>query len=301
MQAEPARLAASAGSVLATSPSLSSPSLQRSALGPSSHARPAAAAFMGPTSMAFSLDVANATISNMGYRAMAEPDDVEQPPGFAPPHLGYDPLLGFDKDEMVRLCRFHEDEIGIMYPVLNIHAVIAHAKHIAPLLEAARSQRRPVQAINDDKTLQLKMVMCCALVVESHGDSDKALALYDSMEAVVNRKLMSDASDVANLPLLCLLAGYRFLSNDEVLAWRTMGQVVRLCVELGIHQKRGLLRIQDESERKNALNSFWSAYVLDRRWGFATGLPFALHDDEIDPQMPFPVGRAPAVTRDPRR
>ncbi|KAL3956251.1 hypothetical protein ACCO45_009097 [Purpureocillium lilacinum] len=294
LQADPSRLVPpndrmmpSSNSVIALSPSQSSTSMQRPDL--SSHGK--SAAFRGPTSMAFSLDVANTTISNMGYRGIDEPDDQDQQSSDVTMQMGsapYDPLFEFDKDEMVRLCRFHEDEIGIMYPVLNIHTVIAHAKNIAPFLESARNQQRPMEAINDEKTLQLKMVMCCALVVENHGHSDKAIRLYDSMEAVVNRKLMADVSDVANLPLLCLLAGYRFLSNDEVLAWRVMGQVVRLCVELGIHQKRGLMKIQDESERKNALNSFWSAYVLDRRWGFATGLPFALQDDEIDPQLPFP-------------
>lgn len=108
------------------------------------------------------------------------------------------------------------------------------------------------------------------------------------MENIINRKLMSDGLDVCDLPLLALVAGYRFLSNEEVLAWRVMGQVVRLCVELGIHQKRGLMTIQNEAERKNALNSFWSAYVLDRRWAFGTGLPYAIQDDEIDPTLPMP-------------
>ncbi|POR37274.1 Putative transcriptional regulatory protein [Tolypocladium paradoxum] len=282
------RILTGPNSVIAQSPSQGSSSMQRP--DPSSHAK-GAASFRGPTSMAFSLDVANTTIANMGYRGIDDPDDQDQQSSDVTMQMSntpFDPLLEFDKDEMVRLCRFHEDEIGIMYPVLNIHTVIAHAKNIAPFLESARSQQRPLEAINDDKTLQLKMVMCCALVVEQHGHSDKAIQLHNSMEAVVNRKLMADVSDVANLPLLCLLAGYRFLSNDEVLAWRVMGQVVRLCMELGIHQKRGLMKIQDESERKNALNSFWSAYVLDRRWAFATGLPYALQDDEIDPQLPFP-------------
>ncbi|XP_044719079.1 fungal specific transcription factor domain-containing protein [Hirsutella rhossiliensis] len=274
-------------SAVASSPSQSSASAQR----PNQPSQASSGPFRGPTSIAYGLDVANSTIANMGWRGISETDNHDQQPARVPMPTGNaprDPLFEFDKDEMVRLCQFHEDETGIMYPVLNIHTVSAHAKNIAPFLESARNQQRPLELLNDEKTLQLKMILCCALAVEEHGHSDKAAQLYESMEVVVNRKLMADVSDVANLPLLCLLAGYRFLSNDEVLAWRVMGQVVRLCVELGIHQKRGLMRIQDESERKNALNSFWSAYVLDRRWGFATGLPFAVQDDEIDPQLPFP-------------
>ncbi|TWU75999.1 hypothetical protein ED733_007071 [Metarhizium rileyi] len=250
-------------------------------------------AFRGPTSMAYSLDIANTTIANMGYHGLDEADDQDQPGSdpamqIATSNTGYDPLLEFDKDEMVRLCRFHEDEIGIMYPVLSIQSVIAHAKNIVPFLESIRNQERTAELINDEKTLQLKMVICCALVTESHGHSDKAVRLYESMEGVVNKKLISDPSDVANLPLLCLLAGYRFLSCDEILASRVIGQVVRLCLEVGIHQKRGLMKIQDDTERRNALNSFWSAYVLDRRWAFGTGLPYSVQDDEIDPRLPLP-------------
>jgi hypothetical protein len=244
--------------------------------------------------MAYSLDVVNNTIANMGYHGIDESDDQDPQGGhvagpMGTSHTGIDPLLEFDKDEMIRLCRFHEDEIGIMYPVLDIQSVIAHAKNITPFLDSLRSQGRTTELVNDEKTLRLKMVMCCALITESHGHCDKAVRLYESMEAVVNKKLMSDISDVANLPLLCLLAGYRFLSNDEVLAWRVIGQVVRLCLELGIHQNRGLMKIHDETQRRNALNSFWSAYVLDRRWAFGTGLPYSVHDDEIDPRLPLPV------------
>ncbi|EGR49244.1 uncharacterized protein TRIREDRAFT_60627 [Trichoderma reesei QM6a] len=244
--------------------------------------------FQGPTSTAFSLDVARETISSMGWKPTEEGDDNEPPPinhisSAVSPHIS-EPLLEFDKDEMVRLCRVHEEEIGIMYPVINIQSVIAHVKNVSLYLR----NQRPTEPLNDLQTLQLKAIMCCALVVEGHGHCEKAVRLYESMENIINRKLMSDVLEVSDLPLLALVAGYRFLSNEEVLAWRVMGQVVRLCIELGIHQKRGLMMIQNETERKNALNSFWSAYVLDRRWAFGTGLPYAIQDDEIDPTLPMP-------------
>ena len=260
--------------------------------------------FRGATSTAFNLDIANTTISNMGYEAINEPtiDDAntaQQVEDTSPtaiaialppiPEAQCDPLLDFNKDEMIRLCRLHEEEVGIMYPVLDIQAVISHAKDLEPLLDTMRRQRS-TQPINDDETLRLKMVMCCALAVEEHGNSTTAVRLYSSLEDVLNRKLMSDASDVANLPLMALAAGYRFLSNDEILAWRLLGHVVRLCLELGLHQKKGISKIQDEQEKKNTLLSFWSVYVLDRRWAFGTGLPYSVQDDEIDPTVPMPEG-----------
>lgn len=245
--------------------------------------------------MAFSLDVANTTINNMGYKGIQEANEDCQPSqphsengDILPPGAMSEPLLDFDKEEMIRLCQVHEDEVGIMYPVLDIQTVISHVHNLYAFLDSVRDQQ-PIQPINDDKTLQVKICMCCALMAEQSGESPTATRLYESMEVVLNRKLMVDVAEVSTLPLLCLLGTYRFLTNDETLAWRVIGQVVRLAMELGIHQTTGLTMIRDEQVRKNALNSFWSAYMLDRRWAFATGLPYTVQDDEIDPKLPMPV------------
>jgi hypothetical protein len=210
-----------------------------------------------------------------------------------------DPVWEFDKNEMVRLCQVHEEEVGIMYPVIKIDSVIEHAKFLATWMESAkRNGMVPPygqdEGISDLKTCILKIVMCCGLVVEEHGCSAKATQLYESIRPIVDRKLMSDPVDVANLPFLALVAGYRFLSNEEILAWRVIGQVCRLCLELGLHRREGLAQIADEGARRNALMAFWSAYVLDRRWSFGTGLPYVCHDDKIDPKLPLPVSSAPS-------
>ncbi|KAK7736563.1 hypothetical protein SLS53_006995 [Cytospora paraplurivora] len=266
--------------------------------------------FRGPTSASYTVDVAKNTLHNMGYANAEVVEDnsavMEETPGLSPLHprapegeapklLPQDPLWDFDKDEMVRLCRFHQEEVGIMYPVVNINDVISHANLLADWMKAARKYGfAPRQVacndagINDIKTLTLKIIMCCALVVEEHGYSAKANRLWDSIQVIADKMLMSDPSDLANLPFLALVGGYRFLSNDEVLAWRVMGQVARLCLEMGIHRREVIAKIEDEQKRKNAINTFWSAYVLDRRWSFGTGFPFVVHDDKIDPQLPYP-------------
>jgi hypothetical protein len=45
----------------------------------------------------------------------------------------------------------------------------------------------------------------------------------------------------------------------------------------------------DEEQRNIATLTFWSVYCLDRRWSFGTGMPFALQDSDIDPNLPKPV------------
>jgi len=65
-----------------------------------------------------------------------------------------------------------------------------------------------------------------------------------------------------------------------------------MCIELGIHRRDSLFRlVKDEQERSSVSKLFWSIYVLDRRWSFGTGMPFALQDTDIDPNLPEPVSR----------
>lgn len=263
--------------------------------------------FRGPTSASSHVNVAKNTLHNMGYSGAEATedngmvlDDTQALSPLPPPSAGrdapnrpQDPLWDYDKDEMIRLCRVHEEEVGIMYPVVNIDDVVAHAAFLANSMDSARNfGLGPDEGMSDIKTLTLKIIMCCALVVEEHGYSAKASRLWDSIQPIADRLLMSAPSDVTNLPFLALVGGFRFLANEEVLAWRVMGQVARLCLEMGLHRREGIAKIGGEQERKNAINTFWSAYVLDRRWSFGTGFPFVVHDDKVDPGLPWPVSTA---------
>jgi hypothetical protein len=259
--------------------------------------------------MAFTVDVAKKTLHNMGYSGVGEgPEDngvmPEETPITSPTIAPMvrtssrtrpaDPLWEFEVDEMIRLCKVHEEEVGIMYPVVKIDTVINHARNLGSWMEATRRDGEVLpfdqeHSMTDLNTCILKIIICCALTVEEHGNSAKAMRLYESIQPIVDKKLMSESGDVSNLPFLALVAGYRFLSNEEILAWRIMGQVARLCLELGLHRRDGLAKIADEQDRRNALITFWSAYVLDRRWSFGTGLPYVCHDDKIDPKLPYPV------------
>lgn len=59
---------------------------------------------------------------------------------------------------------------------------------------------------------------------------------------------------------------------------------------MGLHRNNVLHRdFPDHDERSLALKLFWSIFVLDRRWSFGTGLPFAIQDADIDPSLPEPV------------
>jgi hypothetical protein len=83
---------------------------------------------------------------------------------------------------------------------------------------------------------------------------------------------------------------FHFHRDEEGLAWRLIGQVARMCIELGLHRRDALFKaLPDDEERSSAVNLFWAVYVLDRRWSFGTGMPFAIQDSDIDPTLPEPV------------
>ena len=274
---------------VAASPSNSISSHQRPEM---AHVRPHA--FRGPTSMAFSLDVARDTIHNMGYRPPDDGEDQtaassdEGPSRGIPIDTMSDPLWEIGKDEMVRLCRLYVEELGIMYPVITIQDVIEHARNLSAYMDSTL-KANVAPDMFDDQTLLLKMIIVCALVVEEHGQSERATRLFDNAEPFIYKKLLAEPCNFHTIPLMALVSAFRFLSGDEVLAWRIGGQVVRLCIELGIHQRAGLMKIPTEDERRFAINSFWAVYVLDRRWAFGTGLPYVVQDEDIDPELPMPV------------
>lgn len=288
---------------------------------PSGHQRPALpyrtpSFFNGPTSIAFTVDVAKDTLHRMGYSGVGDGgsgSDEGAAPLDGTPHASpllapvpsdtlargpADPMWELDEAEMMRLLQVYREEVDVMYPVASMGPVVEHLKYVAGWMDTARRTGvipppGPDHIFSDPKTLLLKILMCCALVVAEHGNSPRASRLYDSIQPTVDRMLMSNPADVTTLSFLALCAGYRYLSNDEILAWRLMGQVTRLCFELGLHRREGLQKIADPQTRRDALHTFWSAYVLDRRWSFSTGLPFVCHDDKIDPKLPYPVGQIP--------
>lgn len=89
---------------------------------------------------------------------------------------------------------------------------------------------------------------------------------------------------------------YEFHRDNEGTSWRIIGLTARLCIELGLHRKETYDAIQEESERSDTILLFWAIYVLDRRWSFGTGMPFALQDSDIDPHLPKPEERSPYLS-----
>ncbi|KZF26348.1 hypothetical protein L228DRAFT_242807 [Xylona heveae TC161] len=265
--------------------------------------------FQGPTSSAFGFDVARSSLQTMG---ITSPEDIGPDgalprnalPAPSPPHSPIkihstkDPIWGLSRQDVMRLCQVYEEEVGVMYPVLSIDFLMRHANLLYTFIEAAARSgfAQPslpgADQLQDKYTNVLKMVLATALMIEGDGQSEVGERLYETVRPHAENFLWAPV-EVRDIVLLVVISFYHFHRDEETLAWRTNGLVVRLCLELGLHRRECLDKLfagsENEQERRaRAIGIFWSIYVLDRRWSLSTGLPFALQDSDIDPSLPEP-------------
>ncbi|KAL9600233.1 MAG: hypothetical protein Q9179_003275 [Wetmoreana sp. 5 TL-2023] len=264
--------------------------------------------FQGPTSSAFNIDVANSSLQTMGLTDpnLIEPeghdyDDVNStsphqdhaPNPLLPTHYAKDPVWSIGKNEAVRLCRVYDEEIGMMYPMLDMEQILEKAERLFTFID--RSQPS-ADSMNEADIDILKMIFATTLTLEGGGQSELGSALFDTVKATSESKL-GEPTDMKGLKLLVITAQYRFQQGGEVQAYRTIGLAARLSFELGLHRNNVLHRdFANDDDRSWALKLFWSIFVLDRRWSFGTGLPFAIQDEDIDPLLPEPDGSTPYLT-----
>ena len=69
-----------------------------------------------------------------------------------------------------------------------------------------------------------------------------------------------------------------------------IGGAARAALEMGLHGTESITKaFPDERERSWCIKLFWCVYILDRRWALGTGMPCAIHQSDIDPDLPEPA------------
>ncbi|KAH3480520.1 hypothetical protein KXW89_007084 [Aspergillus fumigatus] len=253
--------------------------------------------FQGPTTSAFSFGLAKSSLQRRGIvdgdgddaGEEGEEGDVTLPPtrDGTPVGMLKDPLWTISKAEAIRLCRVYEEEMGIMYPVLELEELLQQVEGLYGL-----SPRLPLRP-GDDNVHILRLVFACALTAEASGRSELAMRLFESVRDVADDCVWSPP-DIDRIILLTLVAIFYFQMDEETLAWRTIGIVERMCLEKGLHRRETLNHpTVVAAGRDRVLRLFWSIYTLDMRWSFGTGMPFSLEDSDIDPWLPEPEEKTP--------
>ncbi|KAJ5949712.1 hypothetical protein N7454_001296 [Penicillium verhagenii] len=271
--------------------------------------RPRHPHFHGPTSSAFNFDVAKSSLQSMGITPAEDaiPDDLTTahvtPAGSPPPHMSTltstihptkDLLWGISRKGALELCEIYDEEIGIMYPIVDITTVIKEANLLYDFMEAAIGSglAQPTlpgpDSLHNESSILLKLILATTLVVKGGGQSNDGRRLYLSIKPVIESKLWEPHA-IKNIQLFALVATYHFHTDDDAMAYRLIGLAARMCLEMGLHRREALIKsFPNEAEWNEATRIFWTVYSLDRRWSLGTGLPFVIQDEDIDPNLPEP-------------
>jgi hypothetical protein len=171
--------------------------------------------FHGPTSSAFNLGVARSSLKTMGITAVEDAEDEglatndptprPSPPAQAvvpqqPLHADKDPIWSISKQEALRLVHVWHEEQGLMYPVVEIEKLLRYTEMLFSFVEAAQrsglmqSSLPGADAIMDDQTSVLKLVLAITLVLEGSGKSALGEKLFENVHRVVERILPEPVS-----------------------------------------------------------------------------------------------------------
>ncbi|KAG9186582.1 hypothetical protein G6011_09690 [Alternaria panax] len=266
--------------------------------------------FYGPTSNAFNVGVARSSLKTMGINTGEEGEDDSiltrnATPRASPPiptavmskrpmHADKDPIWSISKHEAMRLVHVWHEEMGIMYPILEVDKLLRYSEMLFTFVEAAtrsglmQGSLPGSDAMVDEQISVLKLVLAITLVLEGGGKDPLGERLFENVHKIFD-KALTDPVSLHGISLLVLTAMYHFTRDDEAMAWRVIGLAARHCLELGLHRRDTYLALfPDPEEQAAAIRTFWTIYVLDRRWSFGTGMPFALQDADIDTNVPKP-------------
>ena len=153
----------------------------------------------GPISAAYGLDVAKHSLASMGINPESGSDglhpDQPSPERSIDPeltaHAYYekDPLWSIKRDDALRLLKQFDEEIGVTYPMLDMAALIESVNLLYNFIDAAiRTGFMPgshvpgADAIDDEGTNVIKMVLANILTFENSDGVDVAHKLFKSVE-----------------------------------------------------------------------------------------------------------------------
>ncbi|GJC87568.1 putative transcriptional regulatory protein YJL206C [Colletotrichum liriopes] len=265
--------------------------------------------FVGPTRSAYSLRIAESSLSRVHIHTRdasptsrsASPVASARAPSDVADHRAssaqrdLDPLLTLEFDEVLRLVDVYQEEVESVYPFTNMKDISTNLDNI---LDYARRPQNPSansRVPEDGPKIELKDVqivkvaIATSIVMEAQGQNAISTKLVDAVEPVVCRVSGEAFIDLKELQIMTMLSIYWFHCGEELLAWRSIGISGREVLEIGLHRRAILMEnFKDPKQRDQALRCFWCVYVLDRRWSFGTSLSFGLIDRDIDPELPEP-------------
>ncbi|KAF4420770.1 Transcriptional activator of proteases prtT [Colletotrichum fructicola] len=203
--------------------------------------------FVGPTRSAFSLKVAETSLTRMGISAQTPlpsgvceslaptryPTPEQSEPALSVP--GTDVLLTMPLDEVVRLLEVFQEEVETVIVVED-------------------SPDRPATAgspaVDIKDVILAKVAIATSIVVEAHGKNHASNKLVEPLKHLIYQLSIDAQADLKVIQIMTMISIYYFFSDEELLAWRNIGIAARAALEMGLHQNLSLVEnFPDERER----------------------------------------------------
>jgi len=178
--------------------------------------------FVGPTSSAYSFNVAHSTLNMMGISAddhdarldstlPSRRESAEPPVRVEEDKTANDALLAIDLSEIYHHLDVYRKELMPIYPFINFEEISARVPEIheylqkEPARDAADNGRvDPLCSNNKKEGNDIKLMVASALVLEGGGQSILGQELVDSVEATVNRSVHNVEVDLRELQILTM-------------------------------------------------------------------------------------------------
>lgn len=180
--------------------------------------RPQSPSYVGPTSAEFGITARQESVDDSDVDANADADaDADElastaaaspAPASDTEAMSTDPLGWLGVTEALRLVTVYENTVGLMYPCVDLDSVRAY------VAEYYRTEGRPGPtspvAMDQDWFFArdvevLKVILATALLAESHGRSERAAFLADSVEDRFAGRVKIAEVDMKELLILTLL------------------------------------------------------------------------------------------------
>ncbi|KAK5990026.1 hypothetical protein PT974_08289 [Cladobotryum mycophilum] len=254
--------------------------------------------FVGPTRSAYGFILGHNSLTNMGIPPVEDPGSSrsQSPAPESRYRSQHDP--DFWKhctiEEITRLLGVFKEEVEAIYPFVVADDLIAQ---VPDVLDAIQKEEAGLPFQKPDKQSRqleyrdieiMKIAVCLGMNLEAKCKTELSETTLRPIENNAS-KIAGPEVDLKQVQLLAVMSTYYFHSDEELLAWRTIGVAARAALEMGLHRKRSLDDMfHDNATRQLAIRVFWCIYLLDRRFSFGTSLSFALQENDIDPDLPKP-------------
>jgi len=182
----------------------------------------------GPTSNMYNISVAQSSLHTMGITTRENSiEDSAVTLNDSPPrrphstttgahilpmlHADKDPIWALTQHEAVRLINHYHEEMGMMYPFIDIEEVKRRAVFFFKFVEGAtksglmQGQKQGSDSIMTDDIIVIKLIMAISLITEGGGRSPLGEKLFNNVRSRVESNL-NNSLTLQNIHMLILTA-----------------------------------------------------------------------------------------------